>query len=95
MDSVIPFSKHIMRRVAMVGLCIGLFMTLSGNTARADALSASEARVFSNALDEVERGEKKRLEHYARQLKDPLARKIVSWYVLFQGGFGTEFGAAH
>ena len=83
-----------MRRVAMVvGLCMGLFGLLSGNLAHADTLPASEARVFSNALKEVERGEKKRLEHYARQLKDPLARKIVSWYVLFQGGFGTEFEA--
>ncbi len=84
---------HILRRLAMVGLCMGLFVLLSGNAARADALSANEAQVFSNALKEVERGEKKRLEHYARQLNDPLARKIVSWYVLFQGGFGTEFEA--
>ena len=84
---------YVLRRLAMVGLCMGLFFSPAGNVARADALSASEAQVFSNALKEVERGKKKRLEHYARQLNDPLARKIVSWYVLFQGGFGTEFEA--
>jgi soluble lytic murein transglycosylase len=59
----------------------------------ADTLSAAEAREFSAALKEVERGSKKRLDFHARRLKDPLARKIVSWYVLFQGGFGTDFEA--
>ena len=59
----------------------------------AQTLSASESREFTAALKEVERGNKERLDVYARRLTDPLARKIVSWYVLFQGGFGTEFEA--
>lgn len=67
--------------------------TSVGGMARADGLSPSEARTFSAALKEVERGSKVRLDHYARKLRNPLARKIVSWYVLFQGGFGTDFKA--
>ena len=59
--------------------------------AHADGLSAAEAREFSAALKAVEQGSKKRLDHHARRLRDPLARKIVYWYVLFQGGFGTKF----
>lgn len=59
----------------------------------ADVLSVAEARDFSAALKEVERGSKARLDVHARRLRDPLARKIVSWYVLFQGGFGTDFEA--
>lgn len=59
--------------------------------AHADGLSAAEAREFSAALKAVEQGSKKRLDHHAQRLRDPLARKIVSWYVLFQGGFGTKF----
>lgn len=61
------------------------------SAAYADGLSTSEAREFSAALKAVEQRSKKRLDHHARRLRDPLARKIVSWYVLFQGGFGTEF----
>jgi len=75
-------------------LLIGaLFFGAAGSPARADVLSAAEAREFSAALKEVERGNKDRLDFHARRLHDPLARKIVSWYVLFQGGFGTDFGA--
>lgn len=59
----------------------------------ADTLSAAESREFSAALRYVERNDKKRLDFHARRLKNPLARKIVSWYVLFQGGFGTDFEA--
>jgi soluble lytic murein transglycosylase len=57
----------------------------------ANTLSAKEAREFSAALKAVEQRSKKRLDIHARRLHDPLARKIVSWYVLFQGGFGTDF----
>lgn len=75
-------------------LLIGtLFFVAAGSVARADVLSAAEAREFSAALKEVERNNKKRLDFHARRLHDPLARKIVSWYVLFQGGFGTDFEA--
>lgn len=75
-------------------LLIGtLFFGAAGASARADVLSAAEAREFSAALKEVERGNKDRLDFHARRLHDPLARKIVSWYVLFQGGFGTDFEA--
>ncbi|MBO6948289.1 MAG: lytic transglycosylase domain-containing protein [Rhodospirillales bacterium] len=75
-------------------LLIGtLFFGAAGSVARADVLSAAEAREFSAALKEVERNNKKRLDFHARRLHDPLARKIVSWYVLFQGGFGTDFEA--
>lgn len=61
--------------------------------AHADTLPASQAREFSAALKEAERGNRKRLEYHARRLTDPLARKVLSWYVLFQGGFGTDFEA--
>ncbi len=81
-------------RYLMSILCAALVvLALSGTSAQADALSAGEARTFSAALKEVQRSNKKRLNHYARQLRDPLARKVVSWYVLFQGGFGTDFDA--
>lgn len=64
-----------------------------GHAAHAEGLSADETREFSAALKEVEHGNKARLDYHARRLNDPLARKIVSWYVLFQGGLGTEFEA--
>ena len=81
-------------RYLMSILCAALVvLALSGTSAQADALSAGEARTFSAALKEVQRSNKKRLNHYSRQLRDPLARKVVSWYVLFQGGFGTDFDA--
>lgn len=73
---------------------IALFVVLAvitPLTAKADGLSAAESREFSAALKAVEQRSKKRLDHHARRLHDPLARKIVSWYVLFQGGFGTQF----
>ncbi len=63
------------------------------SSAVADTLSATQASEFSAALKEAQRGSKKRLDYHARRLKDPLARKILSWYVLFQGGFGTDFDA--
>lgn len=61
----------------------------------ADNLSAKESREFSAALKAVEQRSQKRLNIHARRLHDPLARKIVSWYVLFQGGFGTDFEPIH
>ncbi len=65
----------------------------SSQARAADMLSAAEAREFSAALKQVEKSNKKRLDFHARRLHNPLARKIVSWYVLFQGGFGTDFDA--
>ncbi|MEX0694718.1 MAG: lytic transglycosylase domain-containing protein [Rhodospirillales bacterium] len=70
-----------------------LWFNAEPSLARADTLSAAEAREFSAALKEVEQGNKKQLDYHARNLHNPLARKIVSWYVLFQGGFGTDFEA--
>lgn len=61
--------------------------------AHAETLTAAEAQEFSAALKEVEQGSKQQLDYFARRLHNPLARKIVSWYVLFQGGFGTDFEA--
>jgi soluble lytic murein transglycosylase len=74
-------------------LCLGTFPGKQAHSAGTDTLSAAEAREFSAALKEVEHGNKNRLDFHARRLHDPLARKIVSWYVLFQGGFGTDFEA--
>lgn len=74
----------------MATALIAFFIALP---ARADTLSAAETAEFKSALKEVERGSKKRLEYHAKRLRNPLARKIVSWYVLFQGGFGTDFDA--
>ncbi len=74
-------------------LCVTLWLCAEPSLARADTLSAAEAREFSAALKEVELVNKKQLDFHARNLHNPLARKIVSWYVLFQGGFGTDFEA--
>ena len=74
-------------------LCQGTVLGALTQPVGADTLSAAEAREFSAALKEVERGNKDRLDIHARRLHDPLARKIVSWYVLFQGGFGIDFEA--
>lgn len=83
-----------MRRILPTLFVAAMLLTLAAiGSVRADTLSAAEARTFSAALKEVERGSQIRLDHYARQLRNPLARKIVSWYVLFAGGFGTDFDA--
>ena len=68
-----------------------VFAVFAPATGMANPLSTKEAREFSAALKAVEQRSKKRLDIHARRLHDPLARKIVSWYVLFQGGFGTDF----
>jgi soluble lytic murein transglycosylase len=73
-------------------LSIG-FALLTSPPASADVLSASQARELSAAIKEAERGSKKRLHYHARRLNDPLARKVLSWFVLFNGGFGTDFEA--
>lgn len=75
-------------RVIILLIAVVVAMPTSAN---ADALSAKEAREFSAALKAVEQRSQERLNIHARRLHDPLARKIVSWYVLFQGGFGTDF----
>ncbi len=77
-----------------VGLSLLLCaVVLAAAPSQGDTLSPQQAREFSAALKEAERGSKKRLEYHARRLTDPLARKVLSWYVLFQGGFGTDFEA--
>ncbi|WNJ98423.1 lytic transglycosylase domain-containing protein [Thalassospiraceae bacterium LMO-JJ14] len=82
-------SESLRSLFSLLLICI---LTVPGAVS-ADVLTAAEAREFSAALKEVERGSKARLDVHARRLHDPLARKIVSWYVLFQGGFGTDFEA--
>lgn len=80
----------LMKPVRVILLLIAIAITMPVS-AHADTLSPKEAREFSAALKAVEQRSKKRLDIHARRLHDPLARKIVSWYVLFQGGFGTDF----
>jgi len=89
-------SERLRSLFSIFAICVLCLSPLAGTPAQAadaDILSAAEAREFSAALKEVERGSKARLDAYARRLRNPLARKIVSWYVLFQGGFGTDFDA--
>lgn len=74
----------------MISLLV-VFAVVTPSPTHANTLSAKESREFSAALKAVEQRSKKRLDIHARRLRDPLARKIVSWYVLFQGGFGTDF----
>ena len=82
-----------MRSIFTVIVCVTLLHCVLPSRVHAETLSAAESREFSAALKEVEQGSKKQLEYHARRLHNPLARKIVSWYVLFQGGFGTDFEA--
>lgn len=90
---MVPAKPTFFRFLGVIAFAAVLSATAVSARADTDQLSAAEAIEFSAALKEVERGSKARLDHYARKLHDPLARKIVSWYVLFQGGFGTDFQA--